>query len=357
MNLEPGDILFMGIGKSAVMWYRMALPAIHLKADWVGVAGDPPILHVMTGLVKGDTKLPKYEDYKVIVIQQPRGDAWLSQIKAIQARGIKVLYEVDDYLHGVEKQASHDYAKWYSKERLKEYEMCMRVCDGIICSTDYIARRYAKYNRHMYVCKNGIDMARYNLTRPERSTTNIGWAGATGHMQSLIPWLNEVLQVMREYEDTTFVAIGQPGIATAFQRELGESRAIGIPFTLMESYPAAMTMFDIALAPAGRTSWYRGKSDLRWLEAASLGVPLIGDPHIYPEIKEGVTGFHAETPEQVGVALRHLVENQTDARLVGLMAKLDVRERRHIRVAALQWQEVCSAVVGGTPSVLELARK
>lgn len=357
MSVEAKDILFMGLSKSAVAWYRCYLPAIHLKADWVGVAGEPPLLHVMTGLVKGDTVLPKYDDYKVVIIQQPYGQKWVEQILAIQRRGIKVLYEVDDYLHGVEKQATHDYAKWYTKERLKQYELCMRVCDGVICSTNYIARRYAKYNRRMFVCKNGIDMARYNLTRPERPTVNIGWAGATGHTQALMPWLKAVLQVMREYENTTFVAIGQPGVAVPFQRELGEHRAVGIPFTSMESYPAAMTMFDVALAPAGRTSWYRGKSDLRWLEASALAIPVIGDPYVYPEIDDGYTGFHAEDSGKVVEILRTLITNTAHREQVGRLAKIDVEQRRHIRVAAFQWRLVCAAVVDGMPTALELVRK
>ena len=43
----------------------------------------------------------------------------------------------------------------------------------------------------------------------------------------------------------------------------------GRPFDV---YPATrMTLMDIALAPAGKSNFFRGKSDLRWLEAERAG--------------------------------------------------------------------------------------
>lgn len=354
--LEGSDILFMGIGKSAILWYRCALPAIHIGADWVGVYGTPPGLQVVTGLVAGNTSLPQYENYKVIVIQQPHGPAWLRLIHRLRGLGIKVLYEVDDYLHGVPKQKTHDFAKHYSKQLLRDHEMCMRVCDGMICSTDFIARKYARWNKHIYVLHNGLDIGRYNLTRPQRSTVNFGWAGATGHIDALVPWLNELLPVMREHEDTTFVSIGQPGLAQPFNQALGANRAIGIPFTQLESYPAAMCMVDVALAPSGNTAWFWGKSDLRWLEAGALGIPIIADPRVYPEIEHGVNGLHAESPKIAGELARELLVDEDWRLEIGAAAREHVRRERSMEAMAPQWMEVASAVAGGYKSMAQLER-
>ena len=54
-----------------------------------------------------------------------------------------------------------------------------------------------------------------------------------------------------------------------------------------------MTLFDIAIAPSSESNLFKGKSDLRWLEASALGVPLVAHPDVYPEIEDGVTGVHA----------------------------------------------------------------
>ena len=354
--LEARDILFMGIGKSSPFWYRCALPALGLGADWVGVRGRPPAVQVLTGLVRGDTTLPRYDDYRVIVMQEPHGRAWLGQIKALRERGIKVLYEVDDYLHGVGKQKHHDFAEDFSRKRLVGYEICMRACDGIICSTDYIARRYARFNRHVYVCRNGLDIGRYRLTRPERPTVNIGWAGATGHLATLLPWINTTMAVMRRHPHTSFVIIGMPELATPMGKVLGPERVLGIPFCPIETYPAAMCMLDIALAPAATTTWYRGKSDLRWLEAGALGIPIIADPGVYPDITPGVDGFHAASPAEMRPILEELIADAGLRERVGQAAREYVERERTVEIACLQWFEVCAAVAGEHESMYELPR-
>lgn len=347
--VKPEEILFIGIGKTPVCWYRCALPAMSIGADWVGIhmTDDEriPLLYVVTGLVKNATIEPQIEDYKVVILQQPYGRRWFRAILGLRKRGIKVLYEVDDYLHGVHKQGSHDFRKAYSKKILPSYELCMRACDGMICSTDYLARRYAKFNRNIHVCRNGIDMARYQLTKPERDTVNIGWAGATGHTDALVQWINGgMLDVMVGRDKTTFISIGQPQVADAVGKMLGESRALGVPFALIESYPAAMTMLDIALAPAGATSWYQGKSDLRWLEAGSMGLPVIAQPDLYPEIVHGVTGFHASTPGEMAEILIELVDNEQLRKDVGEQARRHIADYRDMGHASKRWLEVAEEV-------------
>jgi glycosyltransferase involved in cell wall biosynthesis len=349
--IEPKDILFVGLGATPVCWYRCALPAMNLGADWVGVYGKPPHTKLQTGLVRRDTRPPDFDDYQVIVLQQPHGQDWQRFIRKLQASGKTVLYEVDDYLHGIEKVKGHHFGKWYTKKRVTQYEICMRMCDGLIVSTEYLGRRYRKFNKRVYVCRNGLDLERYRLTIPERSTVNIGWSGATGHAVPLVQWLNgAVLPVMGEHDDTCFVSIGGPEYAGPVQQEFGEERAIGIPFTFLETYPAAMTMLDIALAPAGRGNWYEAKSDLRWLEASALGIPIIADPFVYREIKHGVTGFHASDPSEAASILRELVEQPELRRRVGEEARSYVKRERSAADAALAWLEVCRAAAGGYES-------
>lgn len=347
--VKSEEVLFVGIGKTPVCWYRCALPAMHIGADWVGIhmSDDEriPLLYTVTGMVKGETIVPKIEDYKVVILQQPYGRRWFKAINGLREKGIKVLYEVDDYIHGVHKQKSHDFAHSYPKEVLPLYELCMRACDGIIASTPYIAARYRRFNPRTFVCRNGIDMARYRLTKPERDTVNIGWAGATGHVHALLEWINGgMLDVMVGRDNTTFIAVGQPHVARAVSDLLGESRALGVPFTLIENYPAAMTMMDIALAPAQTTSWYRGKSDLRWLEAGALGIPLIAQPGLYPDIVHGVTGFHAATPGEMAEILIELVDDRDLRERVGAQAKQHIADYRDMPFAAKRWLEVIAEV-------------
>lgn len=346
-GLQGSDVLFIGMGASAVGWYRCYMPALFLGADWIGVVNTPPNLVYVTGLVNNSTKLARFEDYKIIVIQQPRGRGWLKLIRDLQAKGIKVIFEVDDYLHAIRKTEGHDFRQHFDKPALAALELNMRVCDGIICSTDYIARRYRSFNRNVWVCENGLDLGRYKLTRPSRPSVTIGWAGATGHAPTVAPWVKAIGDVMLSHPSTCFASIGQDYanmLSAAFP-----GRTITVPFTMVETYPAAMTLFDVALAPAGKSNFYRGKSDLRFLEAGALGIPIVADPAVYPNIVHGVNGFHADTPELAGELVAELV-NDANLRLqTGEAARKYVTEERDMTVACRQWEAVFRGLI--TPLV------
>lgn len=340
------DLLFVGIGATPVAYYRAFLPAMALGADWTGVIGEPPdTIRWVTGLIGKESRMPDMlNDYKVVVLQQVSGDGWLTAIRNMRERGVVVLYEIDDYVHGVPDHEDHDFKDKFKREYLKDLDKCMRECDGIIVSTPYLAQKYRKNNRHIFVARNGIDLSRYDLTRPKRGSVNIGWSGGTGHLHAAIPWLQQLAHVMSQRRQTCFISIGQ-SFARPFADRFGPERAIAVPFAAIEQYPSAMTMFDVALAPARDTPWYRGKSDLRWLESGALGIPLIADPLVYPDLEDGVTGFHAHSPQEMTEKLLRLVDDGILRTVVGERVRRVIRETRSIDVTAQDWVKIGEEVL------------
>jgi glycosyltransferase involved in cell wall biosynthesis len=328
------------------MYYRCLLPAQAMGADWCGIVGEPPRLGVATSMIRNGTHMPNLlEDYDVVVLQQPAGDGWLKTIEAMQENGVKVIFEIDDYLHGIKDVQGHDFAKGFDAAHLKRIEEAMEACDALIASTPYLKKKYKKLQPNAFVCQNGIDMQRYDFEIPTRDTINIGWAGATGHIEAVQPWFQMVGGIMRGRPDTCFVSIGEP-YAVAFQREIGEDRGIAVPWAAIEQYPAAMTMLDIALAPGGHGGWWRGKSDLRWLEASSLAIPTIVNPTIYPEVQNGLTGLTATSPQHVAEGLLALIDNPDMRAEIGAAAQHFVREHRAIEVVVKQWERTFERVLG-----------
>jgi len=334
--------LFIGWGISVVSYYRAFLPAVTLGAEfvaWVSTDEKANELRLVGGLGARPPRLEELFDYDVIVIQQPRGKKWLSLIRDLQAAGVVVLYEIDDYVQSARKIKSHELTDVFDAEFVGEMEMAMRVTDGIVCSTDYLARRYRSFNERTWACYNGIDLNRYAWPTPAREGVTIGWAGGVGHKASLARWESGVREVLRKRPETRFVSVGY-GAAVNFLEEFGADRAIALPSGKIEVYPASMKVFDIAIAPSSESNLFKGKSDLRWLEASALGIPLVAHPETYPGIEDGVTGVHARTPKEVEASLIDLVDDTEKRERIGAQAYAYVAEHRRIEVAAERWRDV-----------------
>jgi glycosyltransferase involved in cell wall biosynthesis len=344
--IDPSRTMFVGIGKSAPTWYRAALPAMYLGAEWCGVRGEPPKLSFVTGLSARALDVEELFGYDAVVLQQPRGAAWLKLIRRLQAAGVTVLFEIDDDVHAVGKHAGHVYRAHYSKAALREMELNMRACDGLIVSTEFLAQRYRALNGNVWVCRNGLDLGRYALTPPrDGETVTIGWSGGTGHREAMLPWVNAVGRVMAERPNTRFVSVGEQ-FAGLLAPQFGDRRTTSIPFSELDTYPAAIANFDIALAPAGATNFYRAKSDLRWLEASALGIVTIADPVVYDEIEDGVTGFHAADAATAERLLLRLVDDEEERRRVGQAAREHLVAHRTMKAMAPQWAHALAEAGG-----------
>jgi hypothetical protein len=331
--------LFISLGGSPSAYYRCSLPAAELDCDWVGLLGLPDGGFVTAGNTEHE---PNYDDYEVIIVQQVKGEEWDTQIKKWQAEGKKVVYEVDDFVHGVGRIEGHANRTHFGKKARQSFTKTMKLCDAMICSTQYLSDAYTKYCENQYVCLVGIDTNRYNVEFPERDGTVIGWAGGTGHHLSVGPWLEEVSKVLGVYQDVAFVSVGTNyGDALAARHP---SKAISVPWTTIENYPYSLTNMDIAIAPAHVSKYYLSKSDLRWLEASALGIPTIASPLIYPQIEHESTGFLAETPEDAGDWMMELIEYKNLRENIGAQAQQYVRENRDIKQMAPQWAKAIEQI-------------
>lgn len=338
MGLGSEDVLFLGRTHSAVSWYRTGSPALTLGCDWKGGFGPPNDFTILADLSRNPFEQPEYEKYKIIVLQQAFGSDWASQIRRWQDKGIKVLYEIDDYIHGVHKIPGHAGATAFSKSKLPLYEMCMRASDGLLCSTKFLTERYRKFNDKAWVCRNGIEGYRYrDLELPKRDTTHIGWAGGEGHQASVFPWVRQVENLMDEDDSIRFFCVGLDFVKD--MKKENQGRAVHIPFVLMELFPGVLCNFDIALAPAGKNHFFRAKSDLRWLECGALGIPLVADPIVYSGIEHGKTGMIANDINEAYQGIRRLVREPARREEIGLQVRDYVLNNRTIEHTVSDWEE------------------
>jgi glycosyltransferase involved in cell wall biosynthesis len=336
--------LFVGWNyDSVVSYYRCFLPSIALGADHLVWQTTDKAVVLRGGLRERAPKPDDLYDYEVIVLQQPRGVVWLNIVRELQSRGIRVLYEIDDYVQSARKTKSHELSGNFDEKTVRDMELVMRVCDGVICTNDFLARRYLKFNERTWVCPNGVDFARYRPPRTPRTGVTLGFAGGLGHKASLARWAPALRNVLRARPDARFVSVGYPA-AAEYVEAFGAERAVAYPSAKIEVYPATMSLFDVAFAPSAENNLVRGKSDLRWLESSALGIPLVAHPDVYPDIEDGVTGLHARTPAEAEAALLALVDDAELRERIGRQAHATVYEHRRIEVVAEHWRAVIEDV-------------
>jgi glycosyltransferase involved in cell wall biosynthesis len=329
-------VVFVGHSADASFYHRVMLPATALGCDWCGLDSPPPRMTLGRGEVRFGPDGPDLGSYRVVVVQTTWDEGWLELVRELRAGGTAVLCDADYFLP--ELIGDDDV--------LTRIETFLGACDGVLCATAPIAAGYARHNARTFVCENGIDLKAYALTRPDHDTVNIGWAGTSAPPEEMLPWAGQIAAMMRVRDVTNFVSIGQRlGDAVAGLEAVAPERCLSIPGVLPEQYPAAMSIFDIAFDPAGMDTWRLGRSQLRWLEAGAWGIPFVGDPRIYRDVEDGVTGFHATEPVEMARTILRLVDDPLLRASVGGKARQRVAERHSMEAVVPQWLRAFEAVV------------
>jgi glycosyltransferase involved in cell wall biosynthesis len=342
--LSSHKTLFIGQGTSAQCWYRCVLPAIHTENfEWIGTHyTDEPSPAYFGHLVGGsDNEYPDVNDFDVIIVQMVRGEEWRLVIDTWQSWGKKVLYEIDDFVHGIKRIADHRFKDTFHKRKVKEFELCMKQADGLITSTEFLANQYKKYNKNVSTCLVSLDTKRYNIRFAPKDFITVGWAGGTGHHKAVGPWLEIINSVMKRNPKLGFGSIGT-NYASALE-PYHQGRTLSMPWVPVESYPYALTNFDLIIAPAHDSKYFKSKSDLRFLEASALGIPVIASPITYGEHKDlativtSINDFETE--------LEDWVYDQTELNEKAIKAKEFTQKERDISVGKQQWIDVVDSFV------------
>ena len=265
--LHPGDrmtdlprTLFLGISNGAVAWYRCALPATVLGCDWLGVAGEPTEPDDPRRRRRPATSaFADVASYDVVVVQQVAGPAWLQAIREL-AGGRRHRPVRDRRLapRRPQRPGPRPRRAGSTARRVRADELCMRAADGIICSTDYLARRYASLNPRTLDVPQRHRPGPLRASRAPSATTSAS-AGPAARATPPPPGPGSTRSARSCASAPTRTSSASASRSpTGSSREFG-ARTLAIPFTALEVYPAAMTHFDIALAPAGQGRLLQGQ--------------------------------------------------------------------------------------------------
>jgi hypothetical protein len=335
-DLSSDDVLFIGRAKETGGWYRCVLPANALGCDWITINPD---LSTFVGTMRKE----RWEDYRLWVVQLAIESYYVERIKQHREKGGFVLYDNDDYTPSIRKikKGAHVNRDKFDYRKVEAVKKAMRACDGIITTNQFLADKYSAYGP-TWVCRNGIDLQRYRYTRMPHEEFRFGWAGApgVGHREAMDPWMDAVRQVLREVPDSRFYSVGEP-FAIDLRPEFG-NRAIAIPWVLLEVFPMTLLNFDVGLAPSGDSDFWKGKSQLRYLEYSGMGLCTVANPRLYRFSQL----YAALTPDVAYAQLIHLSKNREELEDTAKRAKTSVVKNFNHKVTGLDWLEPFNYIAG-----------
>ena len=314
-------------------WYRIVLPLGALRqqgtqAEW------------------GNKLLPRHGDCDVIVAQRtckPGPTGLFQGMAQLPGKRPKLVYELDDDLLNLDP--ANPASEFYNDPQVQKNILAnVRVADLVTVSTEPLAERMRKYNPNVAVLPNCIpaDLLDWQPGHYNDRIT-IGWQGSPTHDGD---WAAAALPIGRWFN-------GAKG-----RRLPLEFHTTGaLPRTFPKLFPHRISPWvghdtfyhsldwHIAVAPLANTMFNNSKSDLRPLEAAALGFPVVASDVIAYRgfVEHGETGFLVSKPAEWG---KYLGELASDPDLRGQMSKAarDLASTRTVEGNARRWLEAYANV-------------
>lgn len=236
--------------------------------------------------------------FDVVVVQRilPFLDVLREKCKQ---HGIKLVYETDDDLLGVEEDSpSYEYVTRVSKS-IKNF---IDASDVITVSTPTLASKFDESKT--VVIPNYYVNSVFDIKKDIKSGDNLklGYYGTLTHSKDLF-LIKDVILKLKERHDFDFEVIG--GFNADDDVEEDWFKAIELPpnnmdFEKFMPWLSKTVDWDIAVVPLKDSSFNQCKSELKFIELAVLAIPgVYSDMCVYNNVVEdGINGFLATNPDE-----------------------------------------------------------
>ncbi len=276
----------------------------------------------------------------VIFYRVPATPEIVEAIEAVRRADLPSFYEIDDLMFEAEHfpDSFESYGGQISRSLFatlvtgtEALKAAMALCDYAIASTAPLAERMAQVVRsgRAFVHRNALHAPHETMmaTAPLRGGDGLVYifygTGTKAHNGDFDRYLAPALaRILADFPPVRLVIVGYLTLPSAFAA-FGDRIAIVPPVWDTDAYWRILAGADINLAVLKPGPVSDSKSEIKWLEAAMLGVPSVVTPTaMYREaVTDGETGLFATTPEEWYRAIRRLVLSQKERRRIGTAAR------------------------------------
>lgn len=265
-------------------WYRIMLPLAELQRRGIDTAFD----QAMPDHVRSLDGPPVTVVGQRVCLAGP-STTWQALAKSPRHT---LVFEVDDDLLHCDP-ANETAASFFGRPDIRAaLESNLRVADLVTVSTEPLAEAMRAYNENVIVLPNMIDAAVFDLERPEHDGLVLGWAGSPTHGGDFDVVGRYLRRYFRAHPEIWWHSVG-----TDYRRETGAVRHCFTKWTDLakegvNAYYRRLA-FDVGIAPLADTAFNAGKSAIKTLEYAALGIPAVASAvGPYPGfVRDGETGI------------------------------------------------------------------
>lgn len=192
----------------------------------------------------------------------------------------------------------------------------------VTVTTGRLAERVGEYAERVVVLPNCLDESVLALPDPPPAdgTVRIGWTASTSHYRDLYYHARALRRFFHATPAARFCLTGYDfrGLL-ALPHEQVEYRV----WQPLETTYYPSIDFHVGIAPLAPSPFNESKSPIKALEYAARGIPCVASagPAYSSFIEHGVTGFLVEQPDQWGMYLRQLVEDDQLRKEMGAAAR------------------------------------
>lgn len=300
-------------GHYRIRWAAEALARQGADVDVIGAA-EPEERQVMAlWWSRGDERKlisVTAPDADVIVLQRPLTDTLAESIPKLQAKGVKVVVEIDDDFEALSPRNVSWRAVHPARDARRNKDHLRRACEAadlVVVSTPALARRYGRHGR-VAVVPNMVPEWYLDVERQPRDEVFVGWSGSIGthpdDLQVVGPGITRAVRA-------TGARFGVVGTGKGVQRALGlDETPLACGWVPLADYPVAMAQLDVGIVPLELSAFNEAKSWLKGLEFAALGVPFVASPTgPYSDLVGRGAGMLAESPKQWEGIVKRLVSD------------------------------------------------
>jgi glycosyltransferase involved in cell wall biosynthesis len=253
----------------------------------LGADGDKTSLR--TDKIDDQTRARAVLDADIVVFHRPNDDRALEIAKILKKQGKKIVMDNDDTYKGFDLTKLGKLADKFGQVE-KAIDVFGKEADLITCSTEFLKQEYSRLNPNVVVLPNCVDPDDWpeedEILRNNSEKIRIGFVGSVGlhtDIQAFIP----VLDYLKTRKDVQLVVFALPAdtkeshdVHNYYKPEFEFWMSYNVewqPFVPIQDYVETLNnlKLDLLLIPRSDDYFNRCKSNLKFLEASMLQIPVV----------------------------------------------------------------------------------